>query len=255
LEWISHPGTNAKPHGMLFTDKDTVESFAATMQGILKKSKRLIESISTKDVNSFAAIVRKSLKFKRNIYVFNPSFTLQLIDDDLLRDILTQNGVSKEKIELCLSTADKIRKLQAMHQYSYICNLDTLENYVAAKYIDDSNLTEICETQIILSKENRRKIVEYLIASETYKNKRIILTSFENLNPIPDNLSIIVQEDCFLAAWNVKKYRKRLYCLNLDVISGFYRYLDEVKTLIPKVCSNQDWKLAQLKRIRDALPS
>lgn len=101
--------------------------------------------------------------------------------------------------------------------------------------------------------EFRRKIVESVMKSDAYNNNRIIFTSFNNLNSVPDNLSIAVQEDGFLAAWNVKKYKKRLYCLNLDVISGFYRYVDDLKTVIPKVCLGKEWKDTQLMRIRNAL--
>ncbi|MDR3238586.1 MAG: hypothetical protein LBT44_00625 [Clostridiales bacterium] len=249
----TRPNTSGKPHGMLFTNKETVDFFSNTVQGIMKKAKRLIESVPSKDVLTFSEITRKSLKPNRNVYVLNPSITLQLIDIDLLREILSVNDVRKDKIEECITAAKRIRRMQTTNQYSYVCNLDVLESFTTVEYVDDSNLAEICEAPIILSKEFQQKVVESVINSDAYKSNRIIFTSFNYLSSVPDNLSIVVQEDSFLAAWNVKKHQKRLYCLSLDVISGFYRYVDDLKTVIPKVCFGKEWKDTQLRRIRDTL--
>jgi|GEM_PF-2316286 len=253
LQCISNPNSKGKPHGMLFTNKETVDFFSNTVQGIMKKSKRLIESVPSNDIFSFIEITRKNLKPNRNVYVLNPSLTLQLIDTCLLRDILYSCGVREDKTEECITAAKKIRRMQTYNHHSYVCNLDILESFASAEYIEDEDLTVICESRIVLSREFRRKIVESVMKSDAYNNNRIIFTSFNNLNSVPDNLSITVQEDGFLAAWNVKKYQKRLYCLNLDVISGFYRYVDDLKTVIPKVCLSKGWKDTQLIRICNAL--
>ena len=77
----------------------------------------------------------------------------------------------------------------------------------------------------------------------------MVLASFRYLSYIPDNLSIMVQDDCFVAAWNVNKYKKRLYCVNPNVIAGFYRYLDDIWHMIPSVCKEQSWRNKQLSRI------
>jgi hypothetical protein len=245
--------TKGKPHSMIFTNKETVDFFSDTVQSIMEKSQRLIESVPSKNILAFTDIMLRSLKPNRNLYVLNPSFTLQFIDINLLREILLSGDVQGDKIGECITAAQNIRRMQAAARYSYVCNLDILESFATAEYVEDCNLTEICESQIILSKEYRHKIVKSIMDSKAYKNNDMIITSFSYLNSVPDNLSIAVQEDGFLCAWNVKKYQKRLYCLSLDVISGFYRYVDDLKTFIPKVSFSKEWKDTQLKRIYDAL--
>ncbi|MDR1269308.1 MAG: hypothetical protein LBK82_07265 [Planctomycetaceae bacterium] len=253
LQCISNSDFGIKPHSMLYTNKETVDFFANNVSGILRKSKRLIESVSASDISAVLNIAQKSLKSNRHIYMLNPSLTLQIIDTELLREILNANNISEPKIEECISAAEKIRQLQTEHHYSCIVNLDILENFVTAKQIEDSNLSEICGAKIILSKEHLKKITDSMMKSPLYKNNNIVFTSFGYLNMVPNNLSIFVQEDGFVAAWDVTRYKKRLYCFNLDVISGFYRYIDDFKTIIPKTCWDKDWRDKQLRRIKETL--
>ncbi|MDR2756528.1 MAG: hypothetical protein LBC20_12555 [Planctomycetaceae bacterium] len=253
LQCVTNVDFDQKPHSMLYTNKETINFFVNNTAGILRKSKRLIESISASDISAFLDIARKSLKPNRNLYMLNPSLTLQIIDTELLREILEANNIAKSKIEECVSTANEIRQLQTEHLYSSICNLDILENFVTSEHVEDCNLSEICATKIILSKEHLKKITDSIMKSSLYRNNNIVFTSFGYLNVIPDNLSILVQEDGFVAAWNVKRYKKRLYCFNLDVISGFYRYIDDFKTIIPKICWDKDWRDKQLRRIEESL--
>ncbi|MDR1493027.1 MAG: hypothetical protein LBT05_09940 [Planctomycetaceae bacterium] len=253
LQCISNSDLNDKMHSMLYTNKETVDFFAKSASGILKKSKRLIESISAKDVLVFLEIVQKNLKPNRSITMLNPSLTHYFIATKLLQEILEQNRVSESKIEECVCAVKKIRQLQATNPCYYICNLDVLENFISVESVEDCNLSKICETKIILSKEYQRKIVDSIMQFSEYQNNNIIFTSFDYLNAVPDNLSLLVQEDGFVAAWNVKRDKKRLYCSNLDVISGFYRYVDDLKTTIPKVCRDNDWRDKQLRRIREML--
>jgi len=179
--------------------------------------------------------------------------TLQLINADLLREILETNQVSDTQKEMLLFASQQIQKLQAENHSFYVCNLDLLERFTSEEFFEDENLSEICGKKIILTKEQQRKMIDSLLQSQLYQENKIIFTSFNYLNAIPENLSIFVQEDGFVAAWNVKKYHKRLYCLNLDVISGFYRYIDDLKNTIPKICWDKNWKEKQLRRIRESL--
>jgi hypothetical protein len=253
LQCISNIDIDRKPHSMLYTNRETIDFFANNATGILRKSKRLIETVAASDVSAFFDIVQKSLRPNRRLYMLNPSLTLQIIDTELLREILEANNILEQKIEECIAVADAIRQLQTENHYSYICNLDILENFATEEQTEDCNLSEICATKVILSKEHLSKTIDYVTKSLSYKNNHIVFTSFGYLNAIPDDLSILVQEDGFVAAWNVKRYKKRLYCFNLDVISGFYRYIDDFKTIIPKICWDKDWRDKQLRRIKETL--
>ncbi|MDR3233750.1 MAG: hypothetical protein LBT46_08840 [Planctomycetaceae bacterium] len=253
LQCISNTDIGGKPHSLLYTNKETVDFFFNNVTGIMKKSKRLIESVPVSEVLTFMDIVQKSLKPKRPIYMLNPSLTLQLINSDLLKEILETNGILQIKIDECLAAAKMIQQMQHKNYCSYLCNLDYLEKLVLSKKIEDDNLSEICGQKVIITKKHLRKMIESLMRLPLYQDNHILFTSFDYWNAVPENLCLLVQEDCFIAAWNVKKYKKRLYCLNLDIISGFYRYIDDLKTAIPKICWDKNWQDKQLLRLAESV--
>jgi hypothetical protein len=254
LQCISNADFGGKPHSLLYTNKETVDFFFNNVSGIMKKSKRLIESVSVNEILTFWDIVQKGLKPKRHIYMLNPSLTLQLTDNALLREILETNEIPRPKIEECLSAAEMIRQIQNENHFSYLCNLDYLEKAAASEMIEDSTLSEICGHQVMITTNHLRKIVNSLMLSPLYRDNHILFTSFDYWNAVPENMSLLVQEDSFVAAWNVKRYKKRLFCLNPDIISGFYRYIEDLKTAIPKICWDKKWQDKQLRRITEPVP-
>jgi transcriptional regulator with XRE-family HTH domain len=253
LQYVSGSIPTAIPHGMLYTNKETVDFFADNVADTMNKSSRLIVSVPASDVSAIVDIIRRNIKPARRIYMLAPSLTLQIADSALLRKILSDNGVNEEKQEECISASTRLQKVIGSNAYTVVYNLDLLEKFVLNSYFEDNDLSKICNTKIVISKENQRLLIDSIMQSAIYKSNRIIFTSFENLNAIPENLSILVQEDGFVAAWNAKKYKRRLYCTNLDVTSGFYRYLDDLMTTIPKICRERVWRDRQLMRIRNDL--
>jgi transcriptional regulator with XRE-family HTH domain len=253
LQCISHSDFDSKPHGMLYTNKETVNFFSGTVRGLLRKARRLFEVIPFKDTLVFLDIARKSLKPNRHIFMLNPSVTLQIIDIGLLQEILEVNNVPASKTEACVAAAKNIRAMQAHNRYSCICDLDALENFTRNDCHVDSALSAICETRIVLSKALQRKIVDSVMRSAMHKSNNLVFATSAYQSATPNNLSILVQEDGFIAIWDAQKYQKRLYSFSLDVISGFYRYADDFKSLIPQICKTREWADKQLVRIRSAL--
>ncbi|MDR0886002.1 MAG: helix-turn-helix transcriptional regulator [Clostridiales Family XIII bacterium] len=257
LQCISSPNPSSIPsfttHGMLYTNKETIDFYADNVAYIMKNSKRLVESIAARDILAMIDVTMRNIKPNRLIYMLNPSLTLQIIDTALLRDILQVNHVPDDKIEVCVAASSQLRHVSDTSEYHVIYNLDILEKFVTEATMRDDNLSELCGTEIILSKDYLRRIIDSVTESPLYKNNQILFTSFVYFNTIPEDLSLLVQEDGFLAVWNVRKYRKRLYCQSLDVISSFYRYVNELTSAIPKISKERAWRDKQLKRIHDAL--
>ncbi|MFP3154519.1 hypothetical protein LQZ18_08850 [Lachnospiraceae bacterium ZAX-1] len=255
LQCVSILAPAVKPHGMLYANKETVDFFASNVVDTMNKSRRLIESVAIEDVSAIANIIKRNIKPAHHLYMLAPSLTLQIIDSVLLKKILTDNGVCEEKQEECVLASKRLYKVLGSntHTATVIYNFDLLEKFALAPRFEDHDLSKICGMRINISKENQQLMVDSIVHSSIYKSNRIIFTSFEYLNAVPENLSILVQEDGFVVAWNVKKYKKRLYCTNLDVTSGFYRYLDDLAATIPKICREREWRDRQLMRIRNML--
>jgi hypothetical protein len=180
--------------------------------------------------------------------MINPSLTLQNIDEALHEAILRDNHIETSKIEECISINRKMKRLKKKSRYISIYDLDLLEYMSSCYKVIDHNLSELCRKKVIITKANWTKIIESIIAMDGNENSPVIFTSFKYLSYIPENLSILVQDDCFVAAWNVNKFKKRMYCINPNVISGFYRYIDDIWHMIPRVCKDVTWRNKQLKR-------
>ncbi|GHU41705.1 hypothetical protein FACS1894111_04400 [Clostridia bacterium] len=253
LQCVSSEARTVKPHGMLYTNKETVDFFANNVRNMVNNSKRLIESVPAKDILAMVDVIRQGSKPAHRIYMFAPSLMLQVIDSELLRKILADNGIGEELQEECISASKRLQKAVERDLYMVVYNLDLLEKFISSPYFEEEDLSLLCGTRIMVSKENQKLLLDSILQSAIYKSGRILFTSFAYLNAIPQNHSILVQEDGFVVAWNVKKYKKRLYCTNLDVTSGFYRYLDDLVRTIPKICREKAWRDRQLLRIRDAL--
>lgn len=253
LQCISNDESDGKPHGMLYTNRETVEFFAKNVESVKKRSKRLIESLPNSDILSLVEVTKQNLKLNRHIYMLNPSVTLQLIDTALLAEILEENGICAEKIKECAAASKTLKNITITNRCTAIYNLDILERFIPVDYTQDSDLSEICGSQVLLSKSHQKKILNSIMTSSAHGGSHIFFITPDYLNAVPNNLSIFVQEDAFFAAWNVRKYNKRLYCQNLDIISGFYRYIDDLKNNVPKICREKDWRDKQMNRIRELL--
>lgn len=248
LQCISNGDFPDKHHGMMYKNTETIDFMTNSALAILKKSKKLIDTIPTQDVMFFTDILEEHIKSKNQIYMMNPSLTLQCIDEDLLSEILRDNHVNEESIQECIAINRKFKRFKKKCRYISIYNLDHLELMVAKYKIFDNNLSEICRKKITISKAIWNKVIQSVMSSDVNENSPIYFTSFKYLSFIPDNLSILVQDDSFVAAWNVDKYKKRMYCVNPNVISGFYRYIDDIWHMIPRVCKDINWRNRQLER-------
>ncbi len=251
LQCISNDDFPDKHHGMMYKNAETIDFLTNSALAILKKSKKLIDTVPSQDALSMITIIEQHIKPKNQVYMMNPSLTLQCIDEGLLTAILQENHVDEAILEDCILVNRKFKRLKKRCRYISIYDLDQLERMAARnKYIDD-NLTEICKKKIIVSRENWNKLIRAVISSDTNEGSSIFFTSFKYLSYIPANLSILVQDDCFVAAWNVTRYKKRMYCVNPNVISGFYRYIDDIWHMIPRVCKDINWRNKQLMRFLD----
>ncbi len=248
LQCISNDDFPDKHHGMLYKNKETVEFLTNSAQAILKKSKKLIDTIPSQNALTLIETVEQHVKPKNLIYMINLSLTLHYIAEDLLELILKDNHVNPAKIEECLLINRKFKKIRKRCRCISIFDLDVLEQMASQCRIMDDNLSEICRKKIFITKEHWHRMIQSIMITEVMENSPMIFTSFQYLSYIPENLSILVQENCFAAAWNVVKYKKRMYCVHPNVISGFYRYMDDIWHMIPRICKDISWRNKQLER-------
>ncbi len=251
LQCISAEGSPNSLQGLMYHNNETINFLTNSAKKVYHRSKKLIETIGVSETVRMMDRVEEYIKARNRIYMLNPSLTLQIIEEDLLLKILRDNLVGEEAVEECLEIHRRFKQLKKQCSYISIYNLDYLEEMSSQALICDNNLSVLCDRKIFISKENWRSMLRTMIQLQELKESQsyLVLTSFRYLSYIPDHLSIMVQDDCMVAAWNVTKYKKRLYCVNPNVIAGFYRYLEDIWYMIPSVCKEVKWRNKQLLRM------
>jgi len=248
LQCISNDDFPGKQHCMLYKNMETVDFLTNSAQTTLKNSKKLIETIKTDDISAMLDVSERYLKPYQQIYMLNPSLMMQCADQELLEAVLKDNNVDEEKIKQCVSINEKVRRIKKRCRYISICDLDDLELTSKQNIIVDGNLSEICGKPIAISRERWFGLIKTLVHTDQ-QSSLTIFTSFSYLSVTLKNLSILVQEDSLIAAWNVTRYKKRMYCINPNVISGFFRYMDDIWHMVPHTCKDIEWRNKQLWRL------
>jgi transcriptional regulator with XRE-family HTH domain len=234
---------------IIFQDKSTVCFWEKSVLATLKRSKKMIETIHTSDILRVLEILNLYLKSKQLTYMLNPVPTFRNMSAELLVDILRENQVDQEIVEICIEANRRTQAIRERCRYLQIYDLDALEATVHNKSIIDYDLSAICGKEIIVSKRNFCRHLEYIVRLEHTKDYSITLTSFSALGLISTNISLVVQDDSLVVAWNTKKYPLRMYCREIVVINGFYTYMADLWKVIPPVCKTKEWTDKQFIRM------
>jgi hypothetical protein len=216
---------------------------------IMKEAKMLIYSLPSDHLLDAVKIVEKKLKPYKHIYMLNPSLTLHYADEELLTMILEANDISSSKAKESLEAMKAIARMKRIYKFNTIYDYDHIELFSKQEYILDRELSKISGSPVYLSNEQWRKLIAAVNDSRAIKDGSLIFTSFVNIGTVPGNLSIIAQDDSFAMIWDVKKYEKRLYSDNIDIVSGFSRYLDDIWRMIPRSGKDPEWQSNLLKKV------
>jgi transcriptional regulator with XRE-family HTH domain len=250
LNCVASEDFSNERHCMLFKNKESVNSLANRAESILQRSKKLIETVENERFMEFVWVMNNCFKPGQAVYMLNPSLTLQGIDADILRNILFENDIDREKIEKIIIIRNKIAHTQQLCHYTSIIDLDVLERFSSAEVITDRELSAICQKRVVIPSGLWIEALQSL-KDRCQKNFLTALVSFGYLGITPADLSIFAQDDTFVGVWDMKKYKKSMYCIHIDVTSGFYRYIEDIWNMIPGVCKDLDWRNKQLDRLME----
>ncbi|MFZ5974107.1 MAG: hypothetical protein ACOYU3_01690 [Bacillota bacterium] len=236
-------------HSMIFHDRDTVRFMEDSVRAILANSKKMIETIKAADVLRMLEILDGHLKSRQLTYMLNPVPTFRNMPIRLLREILEENGVEEGIISICLEANRRTRAVRDRCRYIQIYDLDAMEARVHSDFIVDYDLSAICGKRITVPKACYKRHLEYLLGIKSSENYSMTMTSFSALGLLSTTISIIVQDDSLVVAWDPERYPRRMYCMDLQVINGFYTYIEDLWKAIPPICKDDGWKCKQLNRM------
>lgn len=236
-------------HGMLYADKPTVDFMSQSARSALEKSKRMIETVDTSDTLHMLNILDENLKSRQLTYMLNPMPTYRNMNEALLRRVLKDNDVDDETTRICMETSERTRAIRARCQYRQIYDLDKIEACVNGGAMPDYDLSAICKKPVQIGREHLKAYLQYLKSISNTDGYSITLTPFSQLELLSADVSFIVQDDSLVVAWDAQQFSRRMHCRELVLVSGFYRYMEDMWKVIPPLCKSEEWRNKQFDRM------
>ncbi len=240
-------------HCMMFTDKESVDFFAKTARTSFEKSQKMIETVPVGNISKMLEVLDTHLASKQLTYMLNPSPTFRSMSQELLRKILRENDVGEEYIRLCLEANRKTREIRERCKYRQLYDLGTMEAKAKEPYTIEPDLSKICKKEIRISRENLKLHMETLSQIPNSEMYSMTLTNLKAVPVLPTHISMIVQDDRLVVAWDSEKYNCRMYSMAIHVIGGFYEYMEEMWESIPAICKTDEWRKKQFSKMLQLL--
>lgn len=242
-------------HSILFRDEESVRFLESSAQNTLMKSQKMIETVRIENILDMLAVLDEHLMSKQLTYMLNPTPTFRSMPPELLKKVLEENEVSPDILEICLEANKQTREIRERCDYRQIYNLDAMERDVKLSYCVDYDLSAICSKEIRISRENLLAHMQHLRDTPNTESFTITLMQYDSLTVLPTNISMIVQDDRLVVAWDAKHYKCRMYSRALHLIGGFYNYMEEVWASIPSICKTDQWTEKQFNKLIGMLGS
>ncbi|MDR1052189.1 MAG: hypothetical protein LBP95_14235 [Deltaproteobacteria bacterium] len=235
-------------HCLIFKNKETVNHHARAAESILKSSKKLVETVENESLAELFEVMERQLRPGRPVCAMNPPLSLLAAGPETLEEILSAAGASREETVVCLNVREMFEKSLCSCEHAVLVDLDALDRAFTADEVVDRALSALCRREVRVTQDQTRRILEKIIERKSGPESSANFVSFSDLGITPNNLSIMAQDDAFLSVWDLEKYQKSMYSANVDVVSGFYRFLRLTWESIPGICKETDWRNKQLKR-------
>jgi hypothetical protein len=236
-------------HCILFTDTESLAFFEKSAQASFDKSQKMIEVLRVEDILGTLKVLDLHLVSKQLTYMLNPTPTFRSMSIDLLEKVLEDNKVDPDMRRICLEANTKTREIRERCDYRQIYSLDAMEENAKAPFSVDYDLSSICGKEMIISKENLKRHMEYLQNIPHTDQYTITLANLNSIAVLPTNISMIVQDDRLVVAWDARQYDCRMYSEAITVIGGFYNYMEEVWNSISNICKTEEWTNRQFSKI------
>lgn len=222
---------------------------------IMEDSQLMIQTMQAQHIHELLDIIDSHIKSSRLLYMINRLPTFRNMTQELLEEILENNGVDYAEKRLCLSAGRKSTAIRGRCKSRQIYDLDALETLAEQDDFIEYDLSTILGRQIKMTKQQFFRQLEYLKKNIRDDEYSLVLYPFSKLKmETPPPINIIVQDDSLSAAWDVEKYSRRMYSEDLSIVNGFYQYAQSVWEHIPPVSKTEEWCKKQIDRLLTAHP-
>ena len=180
---------------LYFDDPKSTAFYTAKMKTIMSRAKKLIYKIEVRDSMGMVELLDEYLRVNQTTYMLNPRPTFRNMPVDLLREILEDNGVSKELIQHCININRKRHEIRMRCKYRQIYDITAIEEALNQDFIIEYELSQIAGREIRITRKQFLKQLSYILQFIANHMYTLALVSLEDVGFSMKNTSVIVQEN------------------------------------------------------------
>lgn len=234
----------------LYREPEYVKFYGAIARTVLEGSHLSIHTMPLREIHGLLDIIASHIKSSRLLYMMNRLPSFRNMPQELLEEILRDNGVGGVLLEECLAANRKSAATRGRCQSRQIYDLDAIESAALQEELVEYDLSALTDRTIKITRKQFLRQLEHLKENIRDENYTLVLFPFSRLEmDAPPPFNIIVQDDSLSAAWDARQYARRMYSEDLSIVNGFYQYIDSVWAHIPLVCKTEEWCRKQIDRL------
>ncbi len=227
-----------------------VKDIEVMLQCRFDESTRIFEQFNYEAKDAYINSLVAALEKDNNEFHWSLSFPICHLPEGMLREILTENGISGEELEQDLEKINLIGELGAKSTHCYFIDLERLRDWLGRDSIHLSEMSFSCGKDIRVSHEGFLKLLDaalrIIISSDSFK---LCLASTNLLRRLGDT-EIIAKESM----------RVHFSCAQCDqpkvlvtkeptVVTALYQYFEELWNSTPYICKNKEYVFKQMTKL------
>jgi hypothetical protein len=229
-----------------------VKDVEVMLQSHFSESTRIFEHFGydSKDeyINYLIAFIEKDM----NEYHWSLTFPVCGLSENLIRDILTENGLVGEEFEQCLEKMNLIAELGGKSQHCFFIDLEKLREWLKKDSVMLNEMSFTCGRTIAIPHGMfMRLLTEALkVFSETEKVK-LCMAATDLLRRLGDT-EIIAKDNTRIHFSSTQGDKPRvLVTKELSVVTAIYSYFEELWNTTPYICKNKEYVSKQITKLID----
>ncbi len=223
-----------------------LEAIEGILQELLDKATLMFTRYYCKPDSLYLNELAEILQSEHLKYFHSATFLYFPLSEDLVSDILRDNGLSEEEVALYAGEYRKISLLNMAVRCRYMINLSTLRFNLAQKEIIINSLSYIAGKPVRISRERYfRFISEVLVGSRQEKSVEIGI--IDNSIDDFDRLNVLVQSDTciqFLRADTEDPFGFSIH--ELTMVIAIFERAEQMWNSIPDLKKNKEYVYKQM---------
>jgi|LGOV01.1.fsa_nt_gb transcriptional regulator with XRE-family HTH domain len=249
---VNYNNQTSKRYTAMYCDDFSVNMYENMFNHYLEDSNPLITKFNSKKIPEFIKQIQycKHNQTKSYFYTYEPSFIH--FKPDLLKNILINNNVNKEKINEIIYF-HSIFSSANQETTSIVYNFSRFNNLIASGKIKFDQLSFLAEKDIFINHNDIMQLLESLISylQDDTESNIVIIDSKELLEMVPMNF--IISANNFVTTNNLNDATELSFANELTTVSAFEYFFNNIWSSIPRISKDKSRNIQLLNKVIDTI--